>query len=149
MKYLILSAILLMVGCDSRRKREGLNDVVVDSTGRHEVVLERIRAEITPGQFFGYEFKSLVWRVKQDGKWTEKTSITRGDFQLGSKFRRAIVEVHDFDPATGIAIVKVAEADAPAESKRIRFVYSWREWSLLTNAEIRLLRTCGDPFEKY
>ncbi len=150
MKHLIYFLILLLVvGCNSRRKREGLNDVIADTTGKHELVLERTRAEITPGQHFGHEFKSLVWRFKQAGEWKEKIRITHSDFQSGFNHRRGIVEVHDFDPASGIAIVKVAEADAPSEAKRTRFVYSWREWSLLTNAEIRLLRTCGDPFEKY
>jgi len=53
------------------------------------------------------------------------------------------------DATKGTAIIKIAEGDVPEGSPSIRYVYSWREWSLLTNGEIRLIRTCADPFEKY
>jgi hypothetical protein len=46
-------------------------------------------------------------------------------------------------------IIKVAEGDAPTNAKSVSYAYPWRKWNLLTNAEIRLIRVCTDPFERY
>jgi hypothetical protein len=27
--------------------------------------------------------------------------------------------------------------------------YSWREWDIATNREVRLLKVCADPFEPF
>ena len=62
---------------------------------------------------------------------------------------RWAVERHSLDDAKGTAIIKVAEGDVPEGSLSIRYIYSWREWNLLTNGQVRLIRTCANPFEKY
>lgn len=75
--------------------------------------------------------------------------ISKAAFQETSATERWINGIDSFDPASGIAIIRVAEADAPMGSKVINYAYSWREWNLLTNSEVRLLRVCEHPFEKY
>ena len=79
--------------------------------------------------------------------WQEHVVISAEVFQAGGVHRRWISELHDLDATKGLAIIKVAEGDAPEGSPAIRYVYTWREWDLITNREVRLIRTCSDPLE--
>jgi len=97
----------------------------------------------------GYDFDALIWRTRDAGNWKQRLIITQDDFERGSKRRRWVSEIHSFDTVSGHAIIKVAEGDAPKTATTVHYGYSWREWSLLTNGEVRLIRTCADPFEKY
>jgi hypothetical protein len=74
--------------------------------------------------------------------------ITQTDFQTNSNRRRWISALHSFDPSTGRAVIKVSE-DVPLEKSFSRCVYSWREWDLLANREVRLFRVCHSPFEDF
>lgn len=149
MRIILLLLILCLLGCDSRHTKAGLDDVVLDDSGNHKLVVERIRSQSPGGQGYGIDWTALVWMVKQGGEWTEKRRITQDDFQSGSNRRRWIVEVDRFDPDAGTAIVKIAEGDAPFDAERVRYNYSWREWNLLTNGEIRVIRVCKDTLEKF
>lgn len=102
-----------------------------------------------PGGGTGYDFDSLVWESKDGDAWREQAVITHQQFETGTDRRRWVSELHSFDPSTGNAIIKVGEGDAPKDSIRVRSVYSWREWSVRTNGEVRFIRICKDPFEKY
>lgn len=100
----------------------------------------------------GY-FRALVWSSEQSSEWVCRAIITQSEFQHGSDKRRWVSALHSFEPATGHAIIKVGEDDVPfAEGipgQVVRCIYSWREWDLLNNREVRLLRVCYDPFEQY
>jgi hypothetical protein len=78
------------------------------------------------------------------------------DFQGKSTRERHITGIHSFDPKTGNAIIRVSEASGPrtnisatAMTIAVDYVSSWREWNLLTNQEIRLLRICRRGLEPY
>ena len=75
--------------------------------------------------------------------------ITRQDFQRGSDRRRWIAGIHSFDPVSGHAIIKVAEGNVAFGESDVTYMYSWRERDLLRNQEVRRLRACDAPFEKY
>lgn len=96
-----------------------------------------------------FDFDSLVWRTNAGGAWHDHVVISQTAFQAGSPRRRWVSQIHSLDATNGTAIIKVAEGDVPEGSPSIRFIYSWREWSLRTNGEVRLIRVCADPFEKY
>lgn len=99
-----------------------------------------------------FEFDSLVWRTNVLGAWRNRVVITEQAFQAGGPRDRWVSQLHSFDATNGTAIIKVAEESLPrpfAGGVRVDVVYSWREWNILTNGEIRLIRICADPFEKF
>ena len=117
--------------------------------GDNMLVLRRTRSSLGPGLRSGLNFDALLWMEKKNGKWTEKMRIDSNAFQKGSKRRRWIADIYSFKAPSGTAIIKVAEADTFMDSGHEVFTYSWREWSLITNLEIRTIRPCHDPFEGY
>lgn len=88
-----------------------------------------------------YDFHSLVWDSKDDAMWKRKATITRADFEEGRQYGW-ISDLHSMDSRYGSAIIRVAEGDA-------RVSYSWRQWDLLSNKEIRTIRVCECPFESF
>lgn len=139
---------LLLCGCSSRVTQEE----VTDSAGSNRLArVDRkvwsVMDALQSGQSF--DFDSLVWRTNAGGAWHDRIVISRAAFQARSPRRRWVSQVHSLDAMKGTAIIKVAEGDVPEGSPSIRFIYSWREWSLLTNGEVRLIRVCADPFEKF
>jgi hypothetical protein len=111
--------------------------------------MKYLPADPVPVGRSGFDFDSLVWESKDGDTWRERAVITQQQFEAGTDRRRWVSELHSFDPSTGNAIIKVGEGDAPKDSIRVRSVYSWREWSLRTKGEVRFIRICKDPFEKY
>ena len=142
MRITLLAVLVVLAGCESRVFHQ-------ECTGdgdNNRLCLRYVGSE-SPAQ--GYNFDALVWRTRSGSTWNDKVVITRADFQNGCPHRRWISEVHSLDSAAGTAIIKVAEGDAQDGAQQINFAYSWREWNLLTNSEVRLLRACADPGEKF
>ena len=140
---------LLLCGCGSKRVTQ---EAVTDSTGSNR--LARIDREVSSlldslQSRRSFDFDSLVWRTNRGGSWHDHIVISEAAFQAGSPRTRWVSQIHSLDAAKGTAILKVVEGDVFMGSLSIHYVYSWREWSLLTNGEVRLIRTCADPFEKY
>jgi hypothetical protein len=138
----------LLCGCSSRVTQQE----IADSTGSNR--LARIDRQVRSlGDLFqnrqSYDFDSLAWRTNADGRWYDRLVISQAAFQGGSPRTRWVSEIHSLDAAKGTAIIKVAEGDVATGSASIRYIYSWREWSLLTNGEVRVVRVCADPFERY
>ena len=100
----------------------------------------------------GY-FRALIWSSEHGRDWRSRAVITQTDFQRGFDRERWVAELHSFNPSKGTAIVKVGEMEVPQHKAGPggfrRCVYSWREWDLLVNREIRMIRVCEDPFEAY
>jgi len=75
------------------------------------------------------------------------------DFQRNSDRERWVCALDTFDPAAGRAIIKVCEMELPPDKAGPggfrRCIYSWREWDLLANCEVKMLRVCEEPFEEY
>lgn len=118
---------------------------VIDQSGNH-----RLTVTYKPVEGGGANFESMVWAVKDGEIWTNNIVITREQFQSENRYRRWVAELHSFCPATGTAIIKVAEGDAVEKAPGgVRYHYSWREWDLQNNREINLFGICKDPFEKY
>jgi len=99
-----------------------------------------------------FDFHSLVWRTKAGTNWSDRLVITKADFEASGPRQRWVSDIYSFDPTTGNAVIMVAE-DSPPQTNGTAIsktcVYSWREWNLTTNAEVRVLRICKEPFEPY
>jgi hypothetical protein len=111
---------------------------ITDASGRNRLSL----------QCEGGHFRSLVWSSEDGRDWQCRAVITQPDFQSGRERQRCVTDLHSFDPATGRAIIKVGEKD-PLGEGFIRCAYSWREWDLLANRELHMLRICEEPSEGY
>ncbi len=125
---------------------------IVDSTGSNRLALiDRERLSILGWlqSSRSFDFDSLVWRRNAGDSWYDYIVISQSAFQAGSPRRRWVSQIESLDGTKGTAIIKVAEGDVPEGSPSIQYVYSWREWGLKTNSEVRRVRTCADPFEKY
>lgn len=96
-----------------------------------------------------YDFHSLVWQIKDGSTWKDKVVLTQTAFQKGTNRRRWVSTLHSLDSAKGSAILKVGEGDAPENSPRVTYQYSWREWDITKNKEVRTIRVCSDPFEAF
>ena len=118
-------------------------EIITDKTGDHELMTRWVPF----GD--GFDFDSLVWRTRDCDHWREKLVITRAQFERDTDRHRWISSIHSFDPTRGMAIIKVAEGDAPRGSDRVRYIYSWREWDLAQNREFRFIRPCVSPPEKF
>ncbi len=100
-------------------------------------------------QYADGNFHSVVWQCKTGAAWTGRIVITSRDFQRGCERRRWIAGLHSLDPVSGHAIIKVAEGNVGFAEGDVTYVYSGRAWDLLHNTEVRRLRVCDDPFERY
>jgi hypothetical protein len=96
-------------------------------------------------------YPSIIWRTNDGTAWRDKRVISPTAFQ-GAYFRtRCVCDIYSFDGAKGTAIIKVAEElpDAESTNGALPMVYSWREWNLVYNGEVKVLRICKDPYEPY
>lgn len=149
MRIAVLVLCLLLCGCGSKLVTQ---EQITDSTGSNQLLrIDRERSSLMDRfqSRRSFDFDSLVWRTNAGGLWYDHILISEAAFQAGSSRARWVSEIHSLDAAKGTAIIKVAEGDVPAGSTTVQYIYSWREWSLLTNGQVRMIRVCGDPFEKY
>lgn len=152
MRIAISVLFLLLCGCSSKRV---VQEEVTDSTGSNR--LARVDRDDSSLMDFlksrrSFDFDSLVWRTNAAGAWYDHIVISAAAFQAGSSRRRWVSEIHSLDATKGTAIIKVGEETPPRAiggGIRIDVVYSWREWSLLTNGEVQVFSVCSDPFEKF
>ncbi len=149
MRYSLLTLLLLLCGCGSKTPTAQ----VTDSTGSNQLALFYQRvwslSDILQPGTSGHDFEALVWRRKDGIRWKNHVEISKNAFQAGSLRRRWVSEIHSLDGANGIAILKVAEGNAPEGVGAVSYIYSWREWNLATNGEVRLLRICTNVFERF
>ena len=143
-KWLICFLIFLPVGCTHKIVD---SETIEHTNGTDRLVLRDIESRISEGT--AYDFHSLVWERSDGQSWSAVVEIDAEEFQGGSRHLRWISEIESLDPNTGHAVIKVAEGDAPEGSKSVSYVYSWREWDLNANKEIKTIRICVDPFEPF
>lgn len=144
-----MMACLSLCGCGPSTENNPFSQELTDKSGTNRLALLYVPVGFRIGREGHYEFHSLVLNTKVGSKWMKRLSISRTAFQAGTSRRRWVSEIASFDAGTGIAIIKVAEADAPMNAASISYAYSWREWNLFSNEEVRLLRICEDPLERY
>jgi hypothetical protein len=155
MRAFLLIIWLPLLGCDQGPRVGSLitQKEVFDVTGTNKLVLVYVIAnKELLGSGVGYNFYSLVWKSKEGTNWADQYFISHVAFQGISTRRRWVNDIEWLDVTNGTAIIKVGEESPPltkGASTTINVVYSWREWSILTNGEVRTLRVCKDPFEKY
>jgi hypothetical protein len=148
--WLLVSAPLVLIGCrDFGVTRPDSALEAADATGRYRLELQWVVTEANPGGHSGYDFHALVWSRKTARGWEKLTEISREEFEKGRNRRRWVSQLHSLNPSEGTAIIKVAEGDAPRDSGSVQYMYSWREWNLRTNGEVRIIRVCKDPFEEF
>jgi NADPH-dependent curcumin reductase CurA len=116
-----------------------MDEEITDEGGRNRLTL----------QYAEGNFHSLVWHSKTGDVWTGRVVITAQDFQRGCDRRRWIAGIHSIDLVSGRAVIKVAEGNVAFAEGDVTYIYSWREWDLSHNREVRRLRACDAPFEKY
>jgi len=104
--------------------------------------------EVVDGQPGG-DFHSLVWEREVSDRWHVHLVITREAFGTGSAQRRWVSDVHSLDPERGTAILKVAEESEPVGLllPAVKVQYSWCEWDLIHNVEMKRLQPCVTPFD--
>src|SRR5713101_7747121 len=89
MKNLFIVGTLFMWGCAMapNPKVEEFGKVIDDS-GNSQLVLRYVEVDWPNGsEGKAYDFYSLVWETKEDGRWIVKAAISRADFQKGSQTR--------------------------------------------------------------
>lgn len=145
---LALPLIALLIGCN--RATLQTMETEIAPTGVDRLILQgwETVSLLNPNEK-SYDSHSIVWQRLKNGDWIDYVTISQDDFQRGHANRRWIHKIHDFDPASGTAILKVGEGDAPENSAAISYIYSWREWDLKNNRELKLIHVCDNPFEPF
>src|SRR6266540_5143189 len=139
-----------VVGCDFKPSQRPFSAEITDKSGTDKLALIYTNVGVGPvSNSESFQFRSLVWKVKVGTNWNVRVEITKEQFQSGSSRPRWVSEIHSFDPPTSNAIIKVAEESPQQTNGVIACVYSWREWNLARNSEVRLLRICKEPFEPF
>ena len=133
-------------------RREIVVDEQVESPDRENRLLLLLEAWEAGGAGLrrrSYDFLELVWQHRKTDTWKDIQRISKEMFQSTSPHPIWVSGIHSLDPAKGTAIIRVAEGDAPIGSKEIRYSYSWREWSLNENLEVKFVRVCEEPWELF
>jgi hypothetical protein len=123
---------------------------VMDAAGTNRLVLllvERPLPNPRPERK-AYDFHSLVWEAQHGESWSETLVITRLDFEKGAERRRWVNKLHNFDSVKGRAVVRVGEEQPREADGSMQVEYSWREWDLVNNRQLQVLRVCNSPFEE-
>lgn len=147
-RHVWFSACLLLSGCAMPHDEFKTMGEVIDDTGSHRLRLKYIAVPIA-GAGTGYDFHSLVWETVDGNEWKTKSVIARADFQSGAERRRWVMQLHGFDPGSARAIIKVGQEDPPQPNGSVHVTYSWREWDISTNREVRIIRVCDSPHEPF
>jgi hypothetical protein len=134
------ACMLVFLGCSTRHEPEiRTQKQMPDGTGRHRLLLKIVETSRSPDSV-SFDFHSLVWESKDGDTWSEKSVITRADFEMGTERRRRITDLHSFDAAKGIAVVKVFEEEAREADGPMQYEVSWREWDLVNNRQVQFWR---------
>ena len=137
-----------ITGC-SHSSTDPFSAEVADKTGNHRLVLKYASAGVGPDVGSkAFEFESLDWETRAGASWTNRIVISKADFNAGTTNEKWVTELHSLDPITGIAVIKVAESP-PATSNNRPVTYSWREWNMTNNQQVRIVRMCSEPFEPF
>jgi hypothetical protein len=110
-----------------------------DPSGSDRVRLVYITRSAEGEDSDGFDFDSIIWEKRSDGRWVEHLRITEAQFQADVDRERWPAELDSFDAHSGSVIARIAEGDAPRGSGTINYKYSWRRWNLNSNTESQYL----------
>jgi hypothetical protein len=148
MRALVPIACFLLCGCEFSPPANPFSKEVWDKSGTNRLALIYISTGRPDPKTEHFDFHSLAWQTKSGTNWSDHVVIAKAEFEATSPRRPWISDIYSIDPSTSTAIIKVAEQTPPTNGRSV-CIYSWREWSLATNAEVRLIRVCKEPFEPY
>ena len=152
MKQLAVIACVLLSSCTMTHE-DNINvlGTVTDRGGEHRLVLNYVEVQLPnpKPRNKGLDFHSLVWEVKDGTEWKSKIVVSQADFQQSADHRRWISRVHSLRADEGHAIFQVGEEGTPDVTGAVHMTYSWREWDLINNSEVRTIQICESPFEVY
>jgi hypothetical protein len=151
MKWLLILGYVFLWGCAmAPSQKVEVFGTITDETGNNQLVLCYVQVEIPmkgPGK--AYDFLSLTWECKHGAQWIPKVVISQADFQHGYDRRRWVSKLQSFDPSTGHAVLQIGEEGIPDATGALQVHYSWREWDVLNNQQLRMIRECDNPFESF
>ena len=124
---------------------------ITDPARKNRLVLnfEEVRRPGREPDARGFDFHSLVWKEKCGRVWKPRIAISKDAFQSGYDHRRWPIGIHSLQVEVGEAIIKVGEECPRNEAGVVRVTYTWRQWSLENNSEIRIIQVCRSPFEEF
>jgi len=150
MSHLLLASWLLCASIPSLTEDKIVTETKVsDQSGKNRLLLqfsERPFSFADKKEVIARDFHSLVWETNDGKTWSQKKVIPKVDFAEKECW---VSDLYSFDSSTGRAILKVAEMSKPDETNSRQCIYSWREWDILKNKQVRMIRVCKDPFEPY
>jgi hypothetical protein len=139
---------LLLVGCGPSDPAVLSFDEVLGPDGGDRLQLRFVEVPSHDDvKVQAFDFHSLVWEVRDGDAWVERAVITAADFQRGAAERRSVSALHSWDPVRGVAVLQVGEEQRPDARGVVQVQYTWREWDVVHNHEVRVLRVCQTPFE--
>lgn len=141
----------MLSGCEMAANTDiRLKGEATDESGDHRLLLKFVETRHLDrwSNENGSDFHSLVWETRADKRWSPKVTITQSDFQQDAVFRRWVHEIQSLKPDTGFATIQVGEEGVPDDAGTVHVTYSWREWDLNLNKELRTIKVCQSPFEK-
>ena len=148
MRAVTLVLFVVIAGCD-RTTLQTVETVVAPNGKERLIRKDWETVSFSNSEEMSYDSHSLVWQRLNGDNWADYVTIAQDDFQRGCPNRRWIDSIDSFDPKTGIAVLKIAEGTVPENSGFISYIYSWREWDLKANKEVKTIRVCSDPFEPF
>jgi hypothetical protein len=151
MKKTLAVCCLLLWGCTKPPNQKVKEfETITDEAGNNQLVLQFVQRDFPmKGEGRAYDFHSLDWEIKDGAKWVRKVAISRDDFQKGCQRRRWVSKLQSFEPTTGRAILRIGEDGLLDAAGDTHVTYTWREWDVLKNQEVRVIRVCQDPFESF
>jgi hypothetical protein len=94
------------------------------------------------------EFYTLFWDSLTLAGWQTKVRLTGENFQGENLSKRWIADLHSIQPENGLAVILVAESNLKSSSPSLDYLYSWRLWDIIENAEVARLKDCYTPCEQ-
>ncbi len=113
------------------------NDRLVLQYTEYDIDSTTIDGTTIPGSK-GLGFHSIVWQRHKNGEWIDHLTIDESDFQRNGCFPW-VTTIHSFDPAKATAVLEIGELSPPDNTGTETASYTWREWDLHNNKEIRLI----------
>ena len=111
--------------------------------------IDRLRLLYHGSEEDGWYFDSVVWDRFEGGRWVSLHQISKADFNELRLKERWVSGIHSFDPATGTAVLQIAEYEQPQSDGTMGVLYTWRYWNMLSNSEGHVLQVCKSPFDAY
>jgi hypothetical protein len=144
---MLLLISLICTSCDVSDDQQSLDgdgdesrtvSEVVESSGSDDrLKLVYIERRIEGWDESGWDFHSIVWERRKEEVWEEVKRISREEFEAAVETDRWVSQLHSFDAEDASAIIQIGEMDRHDDAGAKPVQYSWREWHIETNLQLR------------